>query len=33
LEWGDVPDGLVSRGHLNKDGSVPKVWLDKAKKK
>lgn len=33
LEWGDVPDGLVSRGHLNKDGSVSKVWLDKAKKK
>lgn len=31
-EWGDVPDGLVGRCHLNKDGSVTDFWLDKSKK-
>lgn len=31
--WSDVPQGLIDRGHLNKDGSVSDFWLDKSKKK
>jgi hypothetical protein len=26
-EWGEVPDGLISRGHLDKDGNIAGMWL------
>ncbi len=27
-EWGDVPQGLIDRNHLDKDGNIAGVWLN-----